>query len=72
MNAIESLMDLRCEPRLPAEKSKNSSTHEGLWFVFGGEFSIEAILWCGKSGQLGAMFGTLGGNCAINVTIRYF
>jgi len=66
--AMESLTDRRWAPRLAAEKSRNSSTHEGFWFdMFGGMVLREGIFWWGeeKSGQLGAMLGIFGGNWAI-------
>ena len=70
---IESLTDLRWDPRLADEKSRNSSTQEGLWeetVVVGVVplvviFGVEGILWWENSCQFGEMFGILGGNCAI-------
>lgn len=73
---IESLTDLRWDPRLDDEKSRNSSTQEGFWVValvgvelvvviFGVILPIEGILWWEKSCQFGGRFGILGGNCAI-------
>lgn len=57
---MESLTDLRWDPRLAVEKSRNSSTHEGF-VAKEGSFACETT-----SGQLGTvMFGIFGGNCAI-------
>lgn len=71
-NVMESLTDRRCDPRLAEEKSRNSSTQEGLFcwvtggvVVVGAKVSMEGIFWRESSGQLEAIFGILGGNCAI-------
>ena len=59
-NVMESLTDLRWDPRLAVEKSRNSSTQEGF-VAKEGSFVCETT-----SGQLGTvMFGIFGGNCAI-------
>lgn len=68
---MESLTDRRWDPRLAEEKSRNSSTQEGLFWVTAGvvvggaKVSIEGIFCRENSGQLGVIFGILGGNCAI-------
>ena len=59
---MESLMERRWFPRRQAEKSRNSSTHEGFCTA------VEAVavrFWEEKSGQCGVMLGILGGSCAI-------
>ncbi|MFS7984390.1 hypothetical protein Hanom_Chr11g00985901 [Helianthus anomalus] len=58
-NAIGSLTDLRCEFLLADEKSKNSSIQ------FGACAAADDIIWYGNDGQLFAIVGTFGGNCAI-------
>lgn len=67
---MESLTDLRWDPRLDDEKSRNSSTHEeGCWELAWRLLSIniEGILWVLVSAaahEVCVMFGTFGGNCA--------
>lgn len=70
--AMESLTDLRWEPRLEEEKSRNSSTQEGCWEVVvavaagrRAGAAMDGILWWGKEGQFWVMLGTFGGSCAI-------
>jgi len=75
-NAIESLMERRWLPRRDAEKSRNSSTHEGFCTVVVAVATAVAVgvekgesFWEEKSGQCCVMLGILGGSCAIEEKI---
>lgn len=69
-NAMESLIERRWLPRRDAEKSRNSSTHEGFCTAAAEAVAAAAVekgesFWEGKSGQCDVMLGILGGSCAI-------
>lgn len=71
--AMESLIERRWVPRRVAEKSRNSSIHEGFCCcgpavaAAAAVAAIEGSFWEEKSGQLGVvMVGIFGGSCAIN------
>lgn len=74
---MESLIERRWLPRREAEKSRNSSTHEG--FCTAVEMVVAAAVgvekgesfWEEKSGQCGVMLGILGGSCAIEENYIY-
>ena len=65
--AMESLIERRWLPRRHAEKSRNSSTHEGLFCTADEAAAVEKweSFWEEKSGQCGVMLGILGGSCVI-------
>lgn len=72
---MESLIERRWVPRRVAEKSRNSSIHEGFCWpavaaVAAAVAAMEGSFWEEKSGQCGVvvvvMVGIFGGSCAIN------
>lgn len=69
---MESLIERRWLPRRHAEKSRNSSTHEG--FCTADEAAAvekSESFWEEKSGQCGVMLGILGGSCAIEKKVEF-